>query len=481
MTTKFLSIHGHFYQPLRRDPFTGRIGHEPWAEPYHDFNEKINAECYRPNAEAGNFRHMSFNLGPTLACWLEEKDPRTYETILAADREHNLRYGCGSALAQAYNHAILPLASSREKRIQIAWGIADYQHRLGHAPEGFWLAETAVDYASLNIMAAMGIRFTILAPWQAATPVDPSEPYLVSLSGGRSITVFFFDASLSEAVSFNDEATVNADVFSARLLAKQLNPQKLSRGEPQMLLVATDGETYGHHKCWRDKFLTHLFNVSAPRDGFEVITLARYLHLHPPAREALVEEDSSWSCHHGLKRWRDSCDCIVGSGSWKWHLRHALTRLAAKVDAIYELQAGPNLRDPWSTVEDYVEVKLGRVSPRAFLSAHSSGAPVEACQALLRLLEAQYYRHVMFTSCAFFFEDLDRIEPRNNIAFAARAIALIRSASGIDLEEAFVSDLSAARSWKTNRSGADIYREVKSQRRKRREEAGAATGSLTAA
>ncbi len=480
MGKRYLAVHSHFYQPPRHNPFTGEMPIELGAEPYQNFNEKINAECYRPNAEAGNFSHISFNVGPTLAAWLQNNDPCTYNLIIDSDRDHLRRFGIGNAIAQVYNHTILPLATTHEKRIQISWGIADFIHRFGHRPEGLWLAETAVDYESLAIMAEMGIKFTILAPWQSAVPVDTTEPYWVRLPNGKQMVVFFYHDALSAAVSFDPNATVSAEVFSAEYLTKQLNQQKLTTDEPQLLLIATDGEVYGHHKPWRDQFLKYLLIDSAPSQEFEVVSLTRYLQLHLPHREALIEEDTSWSCHHGIKRWKDTCGCIEGNGSWKWHLRRALGRLAAKIDTVYEIQTAKTLRDPWMALEDYINVKIGALKWREFLSRYKADTVTnKEAVGVFRLLEAQYYRQLMFTSCAFFFEDLDRIEPRNNIAMAARAIELVREAGIINLEESFLDDFGPAKSWRTGKTGTEIYKEIVANRELRRK-SGAGQG-LTAA
>jgi alpha-amylase/alpha-mannosidase (GH57 family) len=246
----YLCLHGHFYQPPREDPFTGQIPIESAATPYTNFNEKITAECYRPNAEAGNFDTINFDLGPTLASWLEKAHPNVYQRIIDADRKHMALYGVGNAMAQAYNHTILPLARSRDKLTQILWGLSDFRHRYGRDATGMWLAETAVDIESLDLLAQNGITYTVLAPWQAATPIDPTEPYLVLLPGGRSITVFFFNAPLSGGVSFDWNMTDNADLFAGSYLPDNLVQSKRDAGEAELLLIATDGELYGHHRPW---------------------------------------------------------------------------------------------------------------------------------------------------------------------------------------------------------------------------------------
>jgi len=298
----YLCLHGHFYQPPREDPFTGIIPIEPSATPYANFNEKITTECYRPNALAGNFDHLNYDLGPTLATWLEETHPDVYQRIIFADMKNRAAFGFGNAMAQAYNHTILPLAKARDKRTQILWGLSDFRHRYGRDATGMWLAETAVDMECLDLMAQNGITYTVLAPWQAFSPVDPSEPYLVSLPGGRSITVFFFNAPLSGGVSFDWNMTDNADLFATSYLPEHLVQSKRDVRKAQIILIATDGELYGHHKPWRDKFLTHLIQNGAPGYGFEVCTLERYMHMYPPTKEVSLRVPSAWSCGHGLAR-----------------------------------------------------------------------------------------------------------------------------------------------------------------------------------
>ncbi len=456
---KFLCVHGHFYQPPREDPATGVVPRELGAEPFHDFNEKITAECYRPNAELGNFGRISFDLGPTLATWLERHDSATYRRIVAQERAHLARHGRGNALAHLYSHAILPLANDREKRIQVAWGLADFRHRFGHEPGGMWLAETAADEASLAVLVDHGIEFTVLAPWQAAEPVDPSEPYWVRLPDGRRIAAFFFNGELSGQVSFDSHATTNADVFGHHDLARQVSATKLAAGEPQLILVATDGELYGHHQPFRDKFLAHLLMESAPAQGFEVVTLGRYLQLHPPRREVTLAGPTSWSCHHGVERWRAGCPCTDGDGAWKSHLRHALDTLAGELDARFEAAGAELLRDPWAAELEYIGVRLGAEPAKRFWDRQAR-RPKSGRRCAFALLESQYHRHLMFASCGWFFEDLDRIEPRNTIAYGLRALKLAESAHGVDLLPELAAHLRQARSWRTGRTGFDLLREL---------------------
>jgi hypothetical protein len=471
-TSQFVCLYGHFYQPPREDPYTGEMPLEPGAAPYANYNEKITAECYRPNAEAGNFEHISFDVGSTLASWLERAHPDVYRRILDADRLHVERYGVGNALAQAYNHTILPLATRQDKITQIRWGLADFAHRFGRRAEGMWLAETAVDDETLEILADEGAKYTVLAPWQAAEPIDPTMPYRVRLRGNRVITVFFYNGPLSAGVSFNPDFTSNADVFAATYLPAQLNPAKRSRGDDQLLLIASDGELYGHHKPWRDMFLSHLVREGATQHGFGVTTLGRYLRDHQPRREVRLRLPSAWSCRHGVARWREGCDCTEGDTSWKPVLRQALDSLAAGVHDAFVAGTRELLADPWAARDAYLPYYMGWQSGDDFWRAqgiHSDERPHSAAgrERVERLLEAEYFGQCMYTSCAFFFEDLDLITPRrdrsfahNDIAFARRAISLVWQAAGIDLESAFVADLAAARSWRSGVTGADIYRQL---------------------
>jgi hypothetical protein len=460
----YLCLHGHFYQPPRENPFTGQIPREPAATPFFNFNEKITAECYAPNAEAGNFNALNFDLGPTLASWLEVAHPEVLQRIIDADHQHMARYGVGNAMAQAYNHTILPLATTRDKITQIAWGLSDFRKRYGREATGMWLAETAIDLESLDLMAQAGISYTVLAPWQAAKPVDPSEPYLVHLFNGRSITVFFYNAPLSGGVSFDWNTTSNADLFASDYLPNQLERDKREAGTQQLLLIATDGELYGHHRPWRDKFLSHLINVGAPASGFEVCTLERYMRLFPATREVELRLPSAWSCSHGIARWSEGCECTEGDSAWKGILRQALDQLAVRGDQLFEQYASETLSDPWSARNGYLGIHNGWEAEAGFWADFGKGQRQPADENLARrtmqLLEAQYYQQYSFTSCGFFFEDLDRIEPRNDLGFARRAISLYWQALGVDLQTDFLRDLQAAKSWHTTFNGAELYRQL---------------------
>ena len=460
----YLCLHGHFYQPPRENPFTGIIPSEFGAAPFINYNEKITSECYCPNADEGNFDAISYDLGPTLAAWLEQQHPDVYRRIIQADHIHRQRHGVGNAMAQVYNHTILPLASARDKRTQIVWGLQDFRNRYGYDAHGMWLAETAVDMESLDLLAQYGVTYTILAPWQTTTPVNPSEPYIVPLRNGRSITVFFYNAPLSGGVSFDRNTTSDANVFASSYLQREVSRSKQQAGESQLILIATDGELYGHHKPWRDKFLSYLINHGAPNHGLEICSPASYMRLYPPTREAQLREPSAWSCGHGVDRWNAGCECTEGDSSWKPALRRALTNLNHHACQLFEQYAGETLDDPWAARDDYLSLHNGSETAEAFWARHGKyhRAPDNAHLAwrTLTLLEAQYYHQYSFTSCGFFFEDLDRIEPRNDIAFARRAISLTWQALGINLQHDFLYDLHAAKSWRTGVNGADLYKQL---------------------
>ncbi len=332
---KSFCIHGHFYQPPREAPFTGVISPEKGANPFANFNEKINAECYRPNAELGNFQVLSFNLGPTLAAWLEGHDPPTYQRIVEADVQNSVwpgnraAHGVGNALAQAYNHTILPLATRRDKETQILWGVADFRHRFGHRPLGMWLPEMAVDQATLEVLASQDIAFTILSPHQTQSQLYGAGPYRVRPSRGHNrngIAVFFRDEALSNHLAFNSDLSNSARDFAENCLS----------GGEGLCLIAADGETFGHHHRGGERFLHDLLYQEAPKASYEVTFLARHLQQHPPVAEVEIVDDTSWSCGHGMARWREGCTCTQGDSEWKRHLREALDRLAQEMDALYQ-------------------------------------------------------------------------------------------------------------------------------------------------
>jgi alpha-amylase/alpha-mannosidase (GH57 family) len=457
MTKRALCIHGHFYQPPRQDVLTGIIPRESGTTPYQNWNEKIHAECYLPNARLGNFTRMSFNIGPTLFKWMEEFDPETYQQIIIQDRVNLQRYGVGNAMAQPYNHTILPLANDKDKQTQITWGIADFIHRFGHAPAGMWLPEAAVDQESMCIMADHGIQYTILAPWQAQTAgIDVRRPYRVDLGDGKNLTVFFYHMELSTRVSFDPVSTSNADLFVANHIAPNfLNG--LTGGDPQILLIASDGELYGHHQPFRDKFLERMLDGSSTTRDIEVVFPGLYLKQYPVTHACQIHDQTSWSCHHGVDRWKTDCGCTPHS-DWKAPLREGLNQIAGILDSAYEQYFSSIDGDPWKARNEYIQVMLKNKSWAEFAdeSLQASVSKVEL-KRLNLLMQAQIARQWMFTSCGWFFDEFDRIEPRNNVSYAAQAVYLTEQSTGIPLMEQSLQALESVQSNRTGLSGVTVF------------------------
>ena len=455
MPDRFLCIHGHFYQPPREDPFTGQIPSETGAEPYNNWNERIHAECYRPNAEMGNFGRISFNIGPTLFEWMMAYDPSTCRRIVAQDHAIVQQYGVGNAMAQAYNHTILPLASRADKMTQLYWGMQEFETRFGRKAQGMWLPETAIDLETLAVLADLGIEYTILAPWQAEkNHLDPTEAYRINLPNKKTLSLLFYHQGLSTGVSFEPSLTSNADAFIRDSVLSTYLTSKDRRGEAQFLMIASDGELYGHHQKFRDHFLKHLANGASAQKGVEISFPAVWLKNHPPRQTIKIREDTSWSCLHGVVRWMGQCDCTPGDGRWKIYFRQAINRLAAELDLIYADMVWPLGIDPWKLRNAYIDVILGKTTPEAlvrrmFFRALTS----EQERGIALLLQAQYERQKMFTSCGWYHDDFARIEPRNNLAYAAKAVWLCRNATGIDLGAQLSNDLRFVVSHRTGLRG----------------------------
>jgi hypothetical protein len=458
MTVRAISIHGHFYQPPREDPVSGLIPQEYGAKPYRNWNERIHAECYRPNAQLGNFEKISFNIGPTLNSWMRDHDPSTSALIAAQDRANIQLHGVGNAMAQAYNHTILPLATLEDKITQVEWGIADFEHQYGHKPLGMWLPETAVDLETLNVLAEHEIRFTILAPWQAeSSNLDVTKPYRVALSAGKSITVFFYHQGLSSGISFNPWLTINADEFARNTLLPAFSIEKFRRGEPQLVLIASDGELYGHHQQFRDRFLAHLVNGASASLGLQKSYPALWMKRYPARDWISIREGTSWSCSHGIERWKGNCSCTPGDGRWKGYLRQALNRLAYQVDKIYSETLECEHINPWKLRNAYIHAVLGQVSVTELISQHTGRRLDDLSILRVRLLlEAQWERQRMYTSCGWYFDDFSRIEPRNNVAYAAQAVRLTAKATGINLTEQLMADLHYVMSYRSRLRGDKV-------------------------
>lgn len=456
MTLPIFSIHGHFYQPPREDPLTGQIPQEPGATPYRNWNERIHDHCYRPNALLGNFERISFNIGPTLMNWMAGYDRRTMLSIIEQDRWNYDRNGVGNAMAQSYHHTILPLASREDKITQVRWGIADFRFRYGHAPQGMWLPETAVDEETLQTLADNDIQFTILAPWQADSPtVDTSQPYRVALKNKRSLSIFFYDQDLSTRISFDPAATSNADLFVTQYLSSKYRAE--SSETPRLVLVASDGELYGHHQPFRDKFLSYLMGGALTLHSIDALYPGLWLKKYPPKIKMRVRSSTSWSCHHGVARWSLSCGCTP-HGEWKAPLRAALTEIGAFVDQTYFECTQALVSDALEMRHDYIHVVLGEWTLAQLLENYAR-RPLQAAEIerIRLLLMAQYEKQRMFTSCGWFFDDFDRIEPRNNVSYAAQAVWLTKQATGLDGSARAAGLLKNVHSWRTGSRADSVF------------------------
>jgi alpha-amylase/alpha-mannosidase (GH57 family) len=485
---RYICIHGHFYQPPRESPWLEAIEIQDSAFPYHDWNERISAECYAANAVSriwdtegriaqlvNNYASISFNFGPTVLLWMQKYATEAYEAILEGDRQSLEKCsGHGNALAQAYNHMILPLANSRDKNTQIIWGIKDFEFRFGRKPEGLWLPETAVDLETLDLMAQHGIDFAILAPSQASRvrPIDgtewqdvsggriyPAVAYRVSLPSGRVMALFFYDGPIAQALAF-EGLLDNGEAFANRLLSA------FADDSPRLVHIATDGESYGHHHRGGDMALAHALHHIESNGLAQVTNYGRYLEDHPPTYEVEIFENSSWSCIHGIERWRSDCGCNSGGHSgwsqgWRAPLRAALDWLRDAVNPAFERLAGQFLTDPWAARDDYIDIIVDRSPHRvsAFLNRHatrplSSGDEI----VVLKLLELQRHAMLMYTSCGWFFDELSGIETVQVIQYAGRALQLADELFSDSFEPGFLERLELARSnMPEHRDGRSIY------------------------
>lgn len=470
---KYVCIHGHFYQPPRENAWLEVIELQDSAHPYHDWNERITAECYEPNAtsrildEGGviknivnNYSRISFNFGPTLLSWMELYSPETYHAILEADRESIKNFGGhGSAVAQVYNHIIMPLANRADKETQVLWGIRDFENRFKRKPEGMWLAETAVDTETLEILAANNIKFTILAPRQAKAvrklkaedwievndrSIDTTKAYQYKLPSGNSIVVFFYEGDISQAIAFNGLLN-DGKRFADRLL----NVIDQGDSEPQLVHVATDGETYGHHHKHGEMALAFCLDYIEQQGRARLTNYAQFMELFPPENEAQIIEDSSWSCVHGVERWRANCGCNTGKPGWHQHwrkpLREALDWLRDEVKEIFEREAIKVLRDPWKARNEYINVVLKRSDDniRRFLKVHALNES-SSSNRIMRIMEMQRHAMLMYTSCGWFFDEISGIETTQVMQYACRVIQLANQIGEVDLEAEFIRRLEQA-------------------------------------
>ena len=507
----YVTVHGHFYQPPRENPYLDAIERQPSAAPFHNWNERIHHECYRPNAFArvlddrgdivkivNNYEYLSFNIGPTLMSWIERYDVEVYQRILEADRKSCARLnGHGNAIAQAYNHMILPLANQRDKQTQIRWGKADFRSHFGRDPEGMWLAETAVDEATVEALIAEGIKFIILAPSQAQRcrplvtsetsdlswsevgggQIDTTRPYRCFLREGHDrasdacslesdpvpyLDIFFYDGPISRDMGFDSALS------SSHNLASRLGQAVRGDHRPaQLIAVATDGETFGHHKSGTEKCLAYAFDEEFSHRGWTVTNFAHYLSLTLPTWEVELKPVTAWSCAHGVDRWQDDCGCGGGglwNQQWRRPLRDALDWLRDQLIKVYEDAGKKFFRDPWLARDESVQIVRDRTSTHVsgFLAQHQTHKLTSAERTdALRLLEMQRHAMLMYTSCGWFFEELSRPEGTQILRYASRALELAGDVAGVQLQKGFVKRLALAPSnVDFFKNGAEVYRQL---------------------
>lgn len=467
---RFLCIHGHFYQPPRENPWLESVEIQDSAHPYHDWNEKITMECYAPNSASrildrdgliskivSNYSKISFNFGPTLLHWMENHTPEIYQAILDADRESmEIRSGHGNAIAQVYNHIIMPLANIEDKITQVKWGIADFCKRFKRYPEGMWLSETAVDIDTLEVLAESNIKFTILAPHQASkvrkkgsgkwkdvsyAKIDPTRAYICNLPSGKSINIFFYDGPISRAVAF-EKLLSKGEYFAERLLSGYSN----TRSWPQLVHIATDGETYGHHHKFGDMALAYTLDYIESNQYAKLTNYGEYLEKYPATHEVRICEYTSWSCAHGIERWRSDCGCNSGGNShwnqrWREPMREAFDWLRDKLAVQYFEIGKKYFVDPWEARNNYIDVVLDRSENNLTNFFNNQGNGIlckEDKISAIKLLEMQRHLMLMYTSCGWFFDELSGLETVQVIQYAGRALQLSEEISGNSIEEKFI-------------------------------------------
>jgi len=496
----FLCIHGHFYQPPRENPWIGEIELQPSAAPFHDWNERIFQECYKPNSEAiivddkgdilervNNYQHLSFNFGPNLLYWIKTKHPDTYCKIIEADRASALMYnGHGNAIAMVYNHLIMPLAKKRDKITQVKWGMKDFENHFGRIPEGIWLAETACDEETLEVLINEGIKYIILDPSQAekirplagsdweivsAGTLNPKFPYRAFSvkSSKKYIDIFFYDGPLSKGIAFDDV------IFSSEKLMSRIDSAKIQGNtKNQLLSMAVDGETFGHHKHFADRTIAYLMSKLAKKSGYQITNFGEFLDFNPPGFEVRIKQGlqglgTSWSCVHGVGRWMDDCGCSTGSQpgwnqKWRKPLRKSLNRLRKRLNRIYKLEEDKYFKNVWNARNDYISIILDPSDENIerFFTSHGKRtlkkSETETC---LKLLEMEKYSLFMFTSCAWFFADVSGIETVKILEFSKRAVELAKEFSNKNIEEEFLQGLSQALSNRPEFLNAgEIYKNI---------------------
>lgn len=498
----YLCIHGHFYQPPRENPWKGEIEQQPSALPFHDWNERIFQECYKPNTEAeildlsenkiiervNNYENINFNFGPTLLHWIKEKHPDTLKKIIEADRTSIKNHiGHGNAIAQVYNHIIMPLANEQDCITQIKWGLYDFEFHFGRKSEGIWLAEAACNNITIEYLINEGVKYIILDPSQALRvrkfnsenwkdvpngSVNTKHPYRIfsRKDSDNFIDVFFYDGSISRAIAFEDIA-FSSEKLMNRIFSHSANDQK-----PQLISIAVDGETFGHHKHFAERTLAYLLTKMITENEIKLVNYGEYLEMFPPEYEAELNEGfnhegTSWSCVHGVSRWYRNCGCHTGGGKgwnqeWRTPLRDSLNTLRDRIKEIYEQEGIKYFRDISQARNEYIKIILDSLEnvKTEFLKNNSEHYlnPYETMTAL-KLLEIQTLSMLMFTSCGWFFSDISGIETVQILAYAKKAVEMVNDIFGIDLEPELLEGLAEAISNKPEfKNGAEIYKNIKS-------------------
>lgn len=488
-----LCIHGHFYQPPRENPWTGEIEEQPGAKPFHDWNERIYTECYRPNAAAeiindngevvkhiNNYEYLNFNFGPSLLAWIQRKHESTYNKIIEADKISRMKYkGHGNAIAMCYSHMIMPLANFNDKVTQVTWGLEDFKHHFGRESEGIWLPETACNNETIEVLINLKVKYIILDTGQAAfvrksgesewidvnnNSIDPGKPHrhFSAIDSDKYIDIFFYNGPVSKAVAFDDVLT-----SSQNLLGKIRSASQFSSGNNNLVSVATDGETFGHHKKFSDRTLAYFISSLVPSENINIYNFGHYLELYPPVMEVKIKsgdnnEGTSWSCTHGVKRWKEDCGCGGGQGwhqKWRKPLREAMDWLRDNLAVIYETHGSEYFHDVWNARNDYIKVLLNENFKEEFLSNHCKKELTQTeINEAFRLLEMQRFAMLMYTSCGWFFSEISGLETVKILEYAARAIELAESITGLPLEAEFIKKLYAAKSnLKKYSNGKNVY------------------------
>ncbi len=478
-----ICIHGHFYQPPRENPWTGEIEKQDSAAPYHDWNERIHHECYQANGEAeiiddkekvvaivNNYELLNFNFGPTLLAWIKHKHPETYGKIIEADSKSiPLHNGHGNAIAMCYNHMIMPLANLNDKITQVIWGMSDFKYHFGRGSEGIWLPETACNPETIEVLINLGVKYIILDTSQAAFyrksgndkwidvtdgSINPKRPYrcFSELNPAKYIDIFFYDGPVSKAVAFDDVLA-----SSQNLLNKIFNAEDKEYKGAQLISVATDGETFGHHKKHAERTLAFFMKSLAPQNNLKIVNFGEYLELHPPEHEVKIKpgdngEGTSWSCVHGVKRWKEDCGCGGGGGwiqQWRKPLRETMDWLRDQMIIIYENMGSVLFTDVWKARNEYIEILLDNSSDtkeKFFKNNAVNELLINEKETAIKLLEMQRYSMLMYTSCGWFFSEISGLETVKILEYASRAMELVLELTGIDIEAEFRNRLGEAKS-----------------------------------